>query len=989
MGIFGQTSTERKVRTFSLSPAFLDGFRGKQPAWGPLGYVTYVRTYSRIKPDGTNEEFWETCQRVVEGTFNIQKIHCRNLNLPWNEPKAQNSAQEMFRRMWEFKFLPPGRGLWMMGTDLVYEKGGACLNNCAFSSTSNIDTEFADPFCFLMDMSMLGVGVGGDTKGKGKAKLATPKLTDEPFVVEDSREGWVDLIRTILNSFAGKGQYPAKIDYSKVRGRGQPIKGFGGVASGAGPLHQLVQHLTTLLLPEGVQANQTVQDKLPDDETRMGTVETQFLGEGQPYKITSTHIVDIFNYIGKCVVAGGVRRTAEIMFGDADDGDFVTLKQDKEALYDRRWASNNSILGTLGMDYTEVADSIAVNGEPGIIWLDNMKAFSRMGYPADNKDRRALGSNPCVTGDTLVFTSEGPKRADADLGKPFEAIVDGHAYPCQTGMFQTGTKPVYLLQTKEGHSIKVTADHKILTAPKVTAKKRYELWVEAQDLVEGDCVILNDVRATKEWGGHGTFDQGWLLGNLLGDGHFHKAQATCKLQFWGPHKEALLDLALQRIASLGGEDHYHEMRTGTEVESRDMLSTGSRRLLALAAKFGIDTDKNIGTDDVLLASSAFQSGFLRGFFDADGSVQGAQEKGVSIRLGLVNRQHLSLVQRMLLNFGINSTVYENRKEAGDRLLPDGKGGEALYPCQASHELVIANDNVAVFADRIGFDEPSRKEKLATALQAYKRALNRDRFVATFTSLTYLGVEPVYDCTVDDVHRFGANGITVHNCSEQTLEDQELCCLVETYPAHHDSFEDYQRTLKMAYLYAKTVTLVPTHNPKTNAVMGRNRRIGASQSGIVQAINKLGRRQYLDWCDNGYTYIRALDKQYADWLCVPRSLKVTSVKPSGCLTHDTVIRTTEGDKSFLDIFAANGIDLGDKYGEYREWYPLKVPTTVLDMNGDERAITKLFINGVEETIRLHLEDGTVVECTPDHKFLLTDGNWKSARDLTENDDLAVK
>lgn len=515
MAIFGQLSSERKVRTFSLASSFLDGYKGKQPEWGPLGYVTYKRTYARDKADGTTEEFWETVQRVVEGTFNIQKIHCRNLNLPWNEPKAQASAQEMFQRMWEFKFLPPGRGLWMMGTDLVYEKGGACLNNCAFVSTTNIDTEFAEPFCFLMDMSMLGVGVGGDTKGKGKVKLNTPKLSDEVFIVEDSREGWVELIRTVLNSFVGKGQYPAKIDLSKVRGRGQPIKGFGGIASGAAPLHQLVGHLTDLLLPEGVKAVRSVQAILPDDESRMGLTETSFEGEGQPYKVTSTHIVDVFNYIGKCVVAGGVRRTAEIMFGDADDGDFVTLKQDKEALYDRRWASNNSILGTLGMDYTEIADSIAVNGEPGVIWLENMKAFSRMGFPADNKDRRALGSNPC--------------------------------------------------------------------------------------------------------------------------------------------------------------------------------------------------------------------------------------------------------------------------------------------------------------------------------------------------------------------------------SEQTLEDHELCCLVETYPAHHDSFEDYQRTLKMAYLYAKTVTLVPTHNPKTNAVMGRNRRIGCSMSGIIQAVNKLGRRQFLNWCDSGYSYIKELDKLYADWLCVPRSLKTTSVKPSGTVS----------------------------------------------------------------------------------------------------------
>jgi hypothetical protein len=621
MPIFGQLSTERKVRSFSLAPTFLETFRGKQPAWGPLGYVTYVRTYSRIKADGGNEDFWETLQRVVEGTFNIQKIHCRNLNLPWNEPKAQASAQDMFKRMWDFKFLPPGRGLWMMGTDLVYEKGGACLNNCAFVSTINLDTDFAEPFSFLMDMSMLGVGVGGDTKGKGKVKLHTPKISSEPFVVEDSREGWVELIRTVLNSFVGKGAYPGLIDYSQVRGRGQPIKGFGGVASGAAPLNQLVGHLTDLLLPQGVTATRSEPTVVPEDDTRMGVVAATFEGEGSPYRITSTIIVDAFNFIGKCVVAGGVRRTAEILFGDADDTEFMALKQDQVALMDRRWASNNSIFGTVGMDYTEVAKSLTTNGEPGVVWLENMRRFSRMGHPADNKDERALGSNPCV--------------------------------------------------------------------------------------------------------------------------------------------------------------------------------------------------------------------------------------------------------------------------------------------------------------------------------------------------------------------------------EQTLEDHELCCLVETYPAHHDSLEDYQKTLKMAYLYAKTVTLVPTHNPKTNAVMGRNRRIGCSMSGIVQAMNKLGRRQLLDWCDSGYTYIQELDKVYADWLCVPRSLKTTSVKPSGCLTPDTEIRTNKGTLSMIDLFGLNGVDLGEKAQDYREWYPVTEDLRVWDSQGVEQRITKLFVNGVEETLRLFLEDGTVLECTPDHKFLLADGTWKKARDLTEQDDLAVR
>ena len=122
------------------------------------------------------------------------------------------------------------------------------------------------------------------------------------------------------------------------------------------------------------------------------------------------------------------------------------------------------------------------------------------------------------------------------------------------------------------------------------------------------------------------------------------------------------------------------------------------------------------------------------------------------------------------------------------------------------------------------------------------------------------------------------------CLEQSLEPYELCCLVETYPGKHADYWDFQRTLKFAYLYAKTVTLVPTHWRETNDVIKRNRRIGTSQSGIQEAILKFGRRKYLEeFCDHAYNYINYLDKKYSEWLGVPLSIKKTSVKPSGTVS----------------------------------------------------------------------------------------------------------
>ena len=163
-----------------------------------------MRTYSRIKKNGKNERWWETIQRVVEGTYSMQKNWIDSHQLGWNPWQAQASAQEMYARIFSMKFLPPGRGLWAMGTLITEEKGlYAALNNCAFVSTSTLKDDYAKPFCFLMDASMLGVGVGFDVKGAGEIliKGVNRDRNEEIYMIPDTREGWVDSLRLLLESY--------------------------------------------------------------------------------------------------------------------------------------------------------------------------------------------------------------------------------------------------------------------------------------------------------------------------------------------------------------------------------------------------------------------------------------------------------------------------------------------------------------------------------------------------------------------------------------------------------------------------------------------------------------------------------------------------------------------------------------------------------------------------------------------------------------------
>jgi adenosylcobalamin-dependent ribonucleoside-triphosphate reductase len=416
--------------------------------------------------------------------FNMQKQHVFLLGLEWIDNKAQTTAKEAYERLFNLKWTPPGRGLWMMGTKFIEERTAAGLFNCAFRSTKDLPYKGGYLFAWMMDALMVGIGVGFDTEGAGSIDIREPHYTNDVHIIDDSREGWVDSVHMLLDGFFF-GQKIPRFDYSAIRPEGAPIHGFGGTSSGSGPLKELHENLAELYSSK--------------------------IGE----TITSVDIVDTENLIGRCVVAGNVRRSAALAMGRHDDRQYLKMKNDQEKLYHHRWGSNNSLNAVVGMDYTWHAKQSQKNGEPGYIWLNNARTRGRFKDEERYDDINVAGFNPCV--------------------------------------------------------------------------------------------------------------------------------------------------------------------------------------------------------------------------------------------------------------------------------------------------------------------------------------------------------------------------------EQQLEDAELCCLVETFPAKHDNYEDYQRTLKIAYLYGKTITLSNTHWPETNAKMLKNRRIGLSQSGVVQAFNKFGRREMYEWCDRAYSYVQSLDEEYSNWLCIPKSVRTTSIKPSGTVS----------------------------------------------------------------------------------------------------------
>lgn len=397
--------------SFRLRDEFVERYRDRQPKWGfpigagnTLGEYNWLTKYSRKKLDGTKERFWEGCRRVIEGMYSIQKDHAMRYVLPWSEETAHTSAEEAYDRLFNGKWSPPGRGLWMMGTFFVNGlRDSSALQNCGFLSTSFVgegDPTF--PFHRMMEMSMLGVGVGFDTFGAGKVTLNQPIENDDDLIaVDDSREGWYESTAMLLRSYFIEDQRAVRFDYSEIRQAGEAINGFGGTAAGPEPLIQLQDRLRGLL------------------NYRQGE------------QLTSSDIVDIMNMIGKCVVAANVRSSAQIALGSPTDDSFLTLKDPflhpERMGYVRaldgngplieveidpeteepveKWieseqggwgyTSNNSAIVEVGMNLDHLARGIKLNGEPGTYWLDMCRQHGRLADPPDGRDHRVMGVNPC------------------------------------------------------------------------------------------------------------------------------------------------------------------------------------------------------------------------------------------------------------------------------------------------------------------------------------------------------------------------------------------------------------------------------------------------------------------------------------------------------------------------------------------------------------------------------------------------------------------
>lgn len=425
---------------------------GIETPWSEIGYITYKRTYSRIKEvDGMQEEFHETIDRVLNACQNQLHVDFK--------PEEYEMARRYFLQL---KCSVAGRFLWQLGTQTVEKHGLASLQNCAFVCIDNP----VECFTWTFEMLMLGCGVGFSIQREHVEKIPAvldKKITvgrldtkDADFIVPDKREGWVRLLHEVLDAYFHTGR---SFTFSTllIRGKGTPIKGFGGVASGPDVLCEGIQNILKIL------------------ERCRGK------------KLTSMDCLDMVNIIATIVVAGNVRRSALIAIGDANDIPYLKAKRwDLGGIPNWRCMSNNSVVCH---DITQLPpefwDGYEGKGEPyGLINLDLSRRVGRLVDGDKYPDPEVMGFNPCLTADTLILTKEGLLPVQFLVGKPFTAVLDGKEYRSTTqGFWSKGKRDVYKIRLENGCEVKATANHKFKTCLG---------WKEVQQFGETEYMVMSE-----------------------------------------------------------------------------------------------------------------------------------------------------------------------------------------------------------------------------------------------------------------------------------------------------------------------------------------------------------------------------------------------------------------------------------------------------------------------------------------------------------------
>jgi ribonucleoside-triphosphate reductase (thioredoxin) len=810
--------------SFSLPETFIEKYKDREVDWGfkdaggnALGELTFIRTYSRIKEDGTKEQWWEVCKRVIEGMYSIQKDYVKSNRLPWNDRKAQASAQEAYERMFTFKWTPPGRGLWMLGSSFIHDtNNGAALQNCFAGEVEYITNE--------------GIKTFEDTVGTKQTVL--------------SRNGkWIE---SEIKSFGQ--QELMKITFSR--------QGVEKVVY-ATPGHRWFIKDKRGSNRKGNVWKEVFTSELKDVH-RVQEVYGQGLGNISLSPIGIAH--------GFCYGDG------RFSIGDRNSNS-VTLFGDKDKALASYFEGHPSRPDRGGIEFSSLPNyfrTIPVGENKSYIvgWLAGY--FAADGSVTENglpimtsydlesiKQYRSLAA--------LVGIGTGEIRQEKRISNLTGREHDSYRLTLEP---HTLTEDFFIGEEHRNRFNNRSIDkNRYWNVKSVEYTDRYEevycaivpgeaAFTLSSNILTGNCAFISTADIDRNDPGY-VF--AWVMDALmLGVGVGWDTKG----------KDKGLEIYKPTYPMSGVETHVIP-------DTREGWADSVRILINQYLKSG---QKYVEFD---YSEIRPQGAPIRGF--------GGTASGPAPLIDI----HLKM--RQLLSADEGKTV-------GSRLIADLMNliGTCVVAgnVRRSAEIGLGDPddedfinlkNAEVFPERNSYDpENPGWGWMSNNTLSVKVGQDYDRF----TDLIATNGEPGF-IWMDTAREFGrlldpANNkdrrvAGVNPCAEQTLESFECCTLVEVHINRAESKEDFLRTLKFAYLYGKTITLLNTHWDRTNAVMKRNRRIGASVTGVSGFYDTNGLPVLREWWNEGYEEIQRRDHEYSEWLGVRESVKTTSIKPSGTVS----------------------------------------------------------------------------------------------------------
>ncbi len=805
-------------KPFRLTTNFLEKYKNIEPPFGfnGLGYFTYMRTYSRIKDDGTNEKWHETIARVVNGTYNMQKKWIMGNRLEWNEWKAQSSAQEMFDRMFNMKFLPPGRGLWAMGTLITEEKGlYAALNNPLHIDTPILTKEYG--WISLGEIKEEKITILSNTKLYGRdnstaansiwVEATVSDIEHHPSFELTYQSKWGDSY-TIISSenhrwFRKKhtnskwervncnelntGDWlprtkPPK--YYKISPQGfQHGFFFGDGTRSNGELHQFgdenIDILTQLFI--------NVENSKPTENGVIHKVVRQCpIAWGNVP--TGDYIKDmryVYGFLAGYFAADGyLNKSGNMSISSARLGELEQIKQ---------------LFNLVGVRTKDVVLSNVTDGF--------------------KKDRKLYKIDIDMT----------------DLSEDF-FIKEKHLNLFKT---KNDNKQQDWLQLVSIKKLDEDQPVKCVTVPK------YEQFVIDGFCLTSNCAFTSTKNLKQDLSKSFTF---LMDASMLGVGVGFDTKGAGQLVIKG------LNLEKESIIFV-----IPDTREGWVESVKLLLDTH----FTGGAVLTFDYSEVRAYGEPIKGFGGVSSGpdpLKQLHNDINNVLNPLKDKEITVR---------AIVD--IFNFIGKAVVAGNVRRTAEIAIGEPQDTEYLnlknYDINPERADYGWTSNNSIFAE-LGMDYTEAAERTWHNGEPGYIWLENMR-----------GYSRIKNGKDNKDHRVDGT----NPCVEQSLESGELCCLVESFPLRHDDMQDYLRTLKFAYLYAKTVTLGQTHWPDTNRVMLRNRRIGCSASGIAQFITKYGIDELRKWLENGYDILQDWDRAYSDWFAIPRSIKLSSVKPSGTVS----------------------------------------------------------------------------------------------------------